>query len=341
MNLATDNGPDQDRIAAEAADWVTRHAGPSRSSASQAEFEQWLDADPRHLQAYERLSQAWADIGDLKHLRPVSEARASRWRLLLRPPALATAMAACAALVALFIAAPNLFPQPAPQYATNVAQIEPIHLQDGSVVTLGAQSSIDADFTDAARRLVTLRSGQAFFEIAHNADRPFFVLAGDVAVRVVGTKFDVRRGPEQTIIAVREGVVQISAEGQQPRTLRAGDQATIEHQTTLFVTRPVATQISSVDPQNVAAWRDGRLSYNDAPLSELIADVNRYYAPGVELASPQAGEVRITTSFRTNEIEGFLDDLSRAFPVEATRRPNGQYRIDVTERTHRRVREDF
>lgn len=328
MSLATNNGPEDERISSEAADWVTRHAAPSRSAADQAEFEQWLEADPRHLQAYERVSQAWSDIGDLTHLRPLQAPR----RGLVRPAIIGGVIAACAALAAIFVIAPNLLPEAAPQYATRVAQIEPIHLEDGSVVTLGAQSSIDADFSDASRRQVTLRSGQAFFEIAHNTERPFFVLAGDVSVRVVGTQFDVRRGPEQTIISVREGIVQVSAEGQTMRTLRAGDQAIIEHSTTLFVTRPVATRVSSVEPQNVAAWRDGRLSYNDAPLSELVADVNRYYSPGVELASPQAGDVRITTSFRTNEIEGFLDDLSRAFPVEATRRPNGHYRIDATER---------
>lgn len=322
------------RIAAEAADWVTRHAEPDRSVQHQEAFETWLAADPRHLEAYERVSRAWTDIGDLGHLRPLAEREPRRARTLLtnllRPPVIAGAVAACAALVIAVIAAPSIMPRPAPQYATLIAQIEPVELEDGSVVTLSAQSAIDADFSDASRRQVTLRSGQAFFEIAHNPARPFFVVAGDVSVRVIGTKFDVRQGPEQTIIAVREGVVQVAAGGDQPRTLRAGDQAIIEHRTTFFVMRPVGTEISAVAPENVAAWRDGRLSYNDAPLSELVADINRYYAPGVDLASSAAGDVRITTSFRANEIEGFLDDLSRAFPVAATRRPDGRYRIEAT-----------
>lgn len=332
MSLAEDS--EARRIAAEAADWVTRHAEPDRPVHQQEAFETWLAADPRHLEAYERISRAWTDIGDLGHLRPMAEREPRTMRAvlahLLRPPVFAGAFAACAAIIIAVLAAPAIMPRPAPQYATEIAQIEPVRLEDGSVVTLGAQSAIDADFSDASRRQVTLRSGQAFFEIAHNTDRPFYVVAGDVSVRVVGTKFDVRQGPEQTIIAVREGVVQVAAGGDSPRALRAGDQAIIEHRTTFFVTRPVATEISAVAPENVAAWRDGRLSYNDAPLSELVADINRYYAPGVDLASPAAGDVRITTSFRANEIEGFLDDLSRAFPVAATRRPDGRYRIDAT-----------
>lgn len=331
MSMAEDR--DAQRIAAEAADWVTRHATPDRAALQQEAFETWLAADPRHQAAYERVSCAWTDIGNLRHLRPDAE-QPSRLRAfangILRPPVLTGAAAACAALVIAVIFAPSLMPRPAPQFATQIAQIEPVHLEDGSIVTLGAQSAIDADFSDASRRQVTLRSGQAFFEIAHNTDRPFYVLAGDVSVRVVGTKFDVRQGPEQTIISVREGVVQVAAGDETPRTLRAGDQAIIQHRTTFFVTHAVSTEVAAVAPQNVAAWRDGRLSYDDTPLSELVADINRYYAPGVDLASADAGDVRITTSFRTDEIEGFLDDLSRAFPVAATRRPDGHYRISAT-----------
>lgn len=335
MSVA-DNG-DARRIAAEAADWVTRHAESNRPAAQQQAFEAWLAADPRHQSAYERVSRAWSDIGDLKHLRPLAERQPSRWRSfaerVLRPPVLAGAATACAALIIAVIAAPSVIPRPAPQYATEIAQIEPVRLEDGSVVTLGAESAIDADFSDASRRQVTLRSGQAFFEIAHDTERPFYVVAGDVSVRVIGTKFDVRQGPEQTIISVREGVVQVATGSGSPQTLRAGDQVIVQHRTTFFVTRPVATQIAAVEPENVAAWRDGRLSYDDTPLSELVADINRYYAPGVDLGSADAGNVRITTSFRTNEIEGFLDDLSRAFPVAATRRPDGHYRINATAET--------
>jgi transmembrane sensor len=242
-------------------------------------------------------------------------------------------MAACAVAIAVIVL-PALKPQPAPQYATRLAQIEPIRLQDGSVVTLGASSSIDANFADASKRQVTLRSGQAFFEVAHNAERPFFVQAGDVSIRVVGTKFDVRRGPEETIVSVREGVVRVSADGGAVQTLHAGDQAIVEHRTLLFLTRSIATQIASVQPENVASWRTGRLAYNDAPLSEVIADINRYYAPGVEVEPPDAAGVRITASFRTNEIDAFLDDLSREFPVSAARGPDGHYRIEATARAH-------
>ena len=333
MSLGDDYDENTDRSAIEAADWVTRHAESTRGPAEQAEFAQWLEKDPGNLEAYERVSQAWVDIGSLKNIRPLAAARtpnrATRWGWV---GVAGLAASACAAAV-LFLAVPLAAPQKPPEFATEIAQISPVNLQDGSVVTLGAHSAIDTNFSDPTRRQVTLRQGQAFFEIAPNPDQPFYVVAGSISIRVVGTQFDVRRGSAETIISIREGVVQLSAGNGPVRTLHAGDQAVVEQETMLLATRPPTTHVTAIDPQNVAAWREGRLSYNNAQLTELVADINRYYSPGVEI-TPRAEGVRITASFRTDEIEGFLDDLSRAFPVEATRRPDGHYRVDATNTSH-------
>lgn len=338
MNISHDlsTSREDERIAREAADWLTRHIGCERAWDADG-FEAWIEADPRHLETYERLARAWDDMGALGHLRPLGEPNRPFPNIvsefagvaagLMRARAFSAAVTALTALglAALFL--PPLTPSAA-RYTTAIAEIEPVLLADGSVVTLGARSGLDVDFS-GRQRAVTLREGQAFFEVARNEAMPFTVHAGKVSVHVLGTRFDVRRGLEETVVSVQEGLVEVRLDGI-VRSLRTGDRLTIAHPAALFGSAQAAPVVE-VQPAHVAAWREGRLSYDDAPLREVAADLNRYYAPGVEIADADAGAMRITASFRADEVEGFLRDLSSAFPVRAVKRPDGRYRLSTTQ----------
>lgn len=319
------------RIAAEASDWLTRQSGSDDAHALE-DFERWIEADPRHLETYERLARTWDDLGALQHLHPLASARtpfASPTRAftnvltaLTRPSVMVGgAVFAAIALLALYLGphAPLL----EPQFETHLAEIAPIELSDGTRVTLGARSGVDVAYTQTDREVV-LRSGQAFFEVAHNTARPFIVYAGDVAVRVVGTKFEVSRSQTQTIISVQEGVVVTALSGRS-QTLRAGDRLVIDHTGQRFLSAPAMLPVASIQPAHVAAWRQGRLAYDDTPLREVVADLNRYYAPGIELADRATGDIRITASFGSDDVDGFLGDLSSAFPVHVSEDARGRY----------------
>lgn len=319
------------RIAAEASDWLTRQSGGDDAHALE-DFERWIEADPRHLETYERLARTWDDLGALQHLHPLASARtpfASPTRAfknavtaLTRPSVMVGgAVFAAIALLALFFAPPA--PILEPQFETALAEIEPIELSDGTRVTLGARSGFDVAFT-AANREVVLRSGQAFFEVAHNANRPFIVHAGDVAVRVVGTKFEVSSSDAQTIVSVQEGIVVTALSGRS-QTLRAGDRLVIDHGGPTLFSSAAMRPVAEIQPTHVAAWRQGRLAYDDTPLREVVDDLNRYYGPGLELADRATGEIRVTASFRTDDVEGFLSDLSVAFPVRVSEDARGHY----------------
>src|SRR5262249_54178038 len=132
-----------------------------------------------------------------------------------------------------------------------------------------------------------------------------------------------------TLVTVREGAVRVRDATGIERLLRAGDQAVIEERPQFILARTTETHLASVAPASVASWTRGRLTYNDVRLSELIADLNRYYPPGIEIASDRARELRVTTSLKTDEIEGFLDELGQVVPVSSTRTPGGRYRIQA------------
>lgn len=323
---------DDTRIIAEASDWLTRHSGSGDAQAPE-QFERWIEADPRHLETYERLARTWDDLGGLRHLRaradpntqfPNTARRIQNGLAALARPPVVMGGAVLAAIMAVLYLGPWA-PAPAPRFETDIAEIEPIELADGSRVTLGASSGLDVAFTPADREIV-LRSGQAFFEVAHNANRPFIVRAGDVAVRVVGTKFEVSRLAARTIVSVQEGVVVITLSGRSD-TLHAGDRLVIDHDGQSFFSRPATVDLAEIQPTHVAPWRQGRLVYDDTPLREVIADLNRYHAPGLELADRATGDIRVTASFRADDVEGFLNDLSSAFPVRVSEDTRGHYLI--------------
>src|SRR3546814_10947178 len=89
------------------------------------------------------------------------------------------------------------------------------------------------------------------------------------------------------------------------------------------------TQSLAVIPIETAApgeWPQGRLEYETSRLADLVADVNRYYAPGVEL-DESARDVRVTASFRAAEIPVFLNTLAAEFPTSAEHAPDARLRI--------------
>jgi transmembrane sensor len=330
--------------------WLVRLSDGAHEADTQDEFEAWLAIDPRHGEAFDALSRTWEDVGSLKHLKPLADPDPVpilplRWLgsfggALTRPHFLSSGIVATAvAVAAAFAYLPALFDRPDAQFGTAIAELREVRLPDGSTVTLGAASEIQYRFTDAERR-VTLTSGEAFFEVAHNPNRPFFVEAGDATVRVVGTKFDVHRAAGHVNVSVLEGLVQVSSAGDPDqrnaaafRVLRAGERVQVEQRPIFFVRAALPSEVQPIRVAPAGAWREGRLSYDDARLGDLVADLNRYYGPGVTL-TPAAQNLRVTTSFRTDEIPAFLDALSTVLPVEVEEHADRSFA--VRERTRAR-----
>ncbi|HVK82075.1 MAG TPA: FecR domain-containing protein [Verrucomicrobiae bacterium] len=315
----------QARIMNEAGEWWLRRS-EARGEMDGA-FEDWLAADPAHVDAYARLAATWEDMGTSPTLGALADAQSSPLRRATSHTLVLGALAMAAGLAAFFMA-PGLLDPPQARYATVVAELERVTLADGSVVTVGAASQIEVRMSAQERR-VHLRGGEAFFEVAHDPARPFFVEAGDTQVRVVGTKFDVRRNSDSVAIAVREGLVRVHRGAQEEiGLLRAGERVDIIRPALL--TAPPPATITPINTAPAGAWVSGRLNYNDTRLADVVADINRYYAPGVRL-NPDARELRVTAGFATSEIGDFMDLISDVVPVDVERRGDGSYQVDVRE----------
>jgi transmembrane sensor len=132
-------------------------------------------------------------------------------------------------------------------------------------------------------------SGEAFFDVSHDPDRPFIVDAGGVKVTVIGTAFDIRLTQEQTTVELARGAVNVSltAGNSETYVLAPGDVADVDRLTGTL-TR------SRMDISEIASWRDGRLFLNDVSISAAVAELQRYHPAWIKIPESALAEQRVT-----------------------------------------------
>lgn len=298
MNAPVD--PDS-AIGAQARAWALAVIGEDFPPARSTQLEAWLKADPRHPLAYEQAERTLLLLDEaLATPLAVRPARSTpRWIW----PGLAIAASLVAAAV---LATPPAAIVSAPGQTREVA------LADGSHVTLGPASSLRPSWR-LARRTYVLETGQAFFAVAHDKAHSFTVAAGETKVRVLGTRFDVHRNQGDRVrVEVEEGLVEVSR-GPSVAKVPAGRGALAD-----------ASGVRSAPLDGVGdagAWRRGRLAYADAPLAEVIADLNRY---GLRArVTPNAADLKVTTGLRPDQAGAFVAGLPRVLPVTVAREADG------------------
>lgn len=324
-----------------AAAWLARRDGGAWSDAEQAALERWLQLDTAHRVAFLRLQAAWSAAGRLRALgagartgppprkpargaerreqmlqalqTPARRARSGRApRRWLQLAAVAT-LAACALFFVRLL--PPQEPIHAVTYASAPGVVRTLTLDDGSHATLSSDSRIEVRFSAHARD-VSLRRGEAIFEVAKNPQRPFRVAAEGYRAIAVGTRYSVRRDGADLRVVVTEGTVRLESPGSARRgrpsvLLPAGSVATVQGNDVLVRSLPLAQVRELLD------WRNGVLAFRDAPLSEVAAEFNRFNTRKLVVADPQAAALRIGGSFRWDNEEGFVRLLEAGFPVRA------------------------
>jgi transmembrane sensor len=208
-------------------------------------------------------------------------------------------------------------------YQTGVGGLKEVHLPDGSSITLGAETRLYVAFS-AQRREVKLSAGQAWFHVAHNREWPFVVIAGRATITDIGTAFCVTRDPDRIVVAVTEGMVEVSGRSAPPTAplvqqrmvatpvlapirVSRGEELTFGENGSPGVVR-------TADIRAATAWMHGRLIFDDQSLRHVIETVNRYSSRHI-VASPSAGNLRFTGIVFDNEIEDWLQSLEGIFPV--------------------------
>jgi transmembrane sensor len=272
----------------DAMSWLLRLEGAEGDAGLRAQHRVWLHSNPDHEIAWQKATKAWSVAGKTatRSEPPTAETDKVLSFAAPRRRAAVWAAVAAAACLAAFVA-PQLWLRTGTDFSTQTAELRTVQLSDGSTVQLDARSSIAVELK-ADRRAVKLLGGRAFFDVAKDASRPFTVTAGDVDITVLGTSFDVRLGEQEVSVAVQRGSVQVRQTASHfEQQLSPGDQVTI-------APRSGATHMAAIQPSEIAAWRDGKLSAVKTPLSEVVAELRRYHKGWIVIADDRLGAEPIT-----------------------------------------------
>ena len=333
LSGASKAGPRVDnsaQIEEQAADWLARRDCGSWSASDELQLAEWLQASTAHKVAFLRLEAAWNQANRLKALgagmRPRGISAPGQWRhphqtplpegvrRYLRPLPLAAGVL----LVMVLGAVGYLWPFGGASFRTAVGAMVAVPMSDGSKVTLNTDSQIRIAVT-ATQRRVNLGRGEAFFEVAQDPSRPFIVVVGDCRIVALGTKFSVWREASEVRVAVTEGRVRVersdgeardepSAEVAAGSVAHAGDAGVLVQQ----------KRLSEVEED--LSWRRGFLFFHDVPLTEAVAEFNRYNREKIVFGSPAVATVRIGGNFRATNVAGFVRLLQDGFSIRAERR---------------------
>lgn len=311
---------EEERELAEAGAWLARLQREDVTEADGLEFEAWLEAAPGNRDAYARALAVWHEF-EAAAPQIHDELAAIQRRDTLRGRGGATrrwwlgagGMAIAATLAVAVL--PGVISQQATAetYATGKGERKRVTLADGSIVDLNAETTLSVTYARAQRK-VELAEGEAIFDVAHDARRPFTVAAATHEVRVLGTQFDVRQRQGDLMVTVARGKVQvrpIAAPG------GAGREFTLTPGHRLEVARSGREDLQVVDPQETFSWRAGRLIYRGAPLADVVADLNRQYVEQIEVSDPELAKMPVTGVIVLDDQPAVVARLGLMLPIRS------------------------
>jgi transmembrane sensor len=278
----------------------------------QRQLDGWLSESSRHVGAFIRAQAIWTDMDrvtamdDTARADPVASAGPSRWRRYAVAASLAVAMLGGAVTYDRLVG----------RVATARAEGDLAHLGDGSRAVLNDGAVVQVRY-DGNNRHIVLRRGEALFDVAHDASRPFVVTADDVTVRAVGTRFAVGMDGEDIEVTVADGTVEVAEAGAPPRLIRANQQ---------FVMAPTGPRRASLDEAEVGrrlAWERGLLVFSGQSLERAAGEVNRYSRVPVVIDDPTLARAEFVGVFRIGDGRAFATAAAQAFNGAVVERNGG------------------
>lgn len=320
-----------------ASEWLAR-LDRGLTPEEQDRYTEWLTEDATHLRAIARYQNDWDDFDRLAGIQLKHHARIDpdlllpenlpmrKGRKLIQNLVWFSAVP-FAALVALafYVAlsepenSSGIKLQPAIEL---LARIEQRTLEDGSVIEINRGAEVEVGYTDSERR-VYLTKGEANFDVAKDPSRPFIVNVAEVDVRAVGTIFSVRLSEDEVDVIVTEGIVNVkpaisTVTLEQPIAdsfLEIGQRAKVNlHGESLVV------EVTSIDATEIVVahrWQPRLLDYDQVLLGEIVEEFNRSNPIQIVLNDPSLERISLSSSFWSDNVEGFVRLMESSFGMEA------------------------
>jgi transmembrane sensor len=307
-------------IAAEAAVWVARLHGPGRSKQMERECLAWQARSAAHREAFERCTETWQDVPRVT-LASAYETASGQASSGARSPWRSGALGWAFAFTVMAVVGVAALQQwrEAGTYGTGVGEQQLVVLEDGSRVSLNTDTRVRVAL-GKERRTVSVLTGEALFEVAKDAKRPFVVRVGGSEVEALGTVFAVRFSADESnddealAVTLIEGSVSVgpastwSAAGPAPgqRILMLPGERLRLAKAAAGTRREASPRLDRPNVQQAVAWKRNEVVFDDVSVEEAIAEMNRYSRTPVVLLDPSGlTDLRVSGLFRTGDNAGF------------------------------------
>jgi transmembrane sensor len=214
-------------------------------------------------------------------------------------------------------------------FYSDIGEVRHVSLTDGSAISLNTNTELQVTFSEQ-ERFVRLVRGEAFFDVAHDAARPFVIDTGEQRIRVLGTQFNVRMREDEAILQIavvqgrvsvqaqREGLLTASVEienedSANENLLNAGDIGAFGSESKI---------VSQNDIHYVSAtqsWRHGVFRFENESLEQVVNELNRYRNRKIHILDAEVNILRISGVFHLKNGENILLALESSLPIRIER----------------------
>lgn len=296
-----------------AIDWLVRLNSGEASTEEEAAFAIWRAQSDAHESAATEAEAIWFGVG-LVEEQEFDRDRANAQKRLTRRAALGAGFLLLAGAFAMqsdWIGQDLLA-----DHVTGIGERRRVQLADGSSVDLNAGTALSVDLGSTERH-VTLLRGQATFEVAQDAGRPFIVTANGGQTRAIGTAFDIDMRRDVVYVTVLEGVIAIAhGVNRAVRSVTASANQMVHYSRTEPPTRP-----KEVDSGALTAWRRGKMIFDRRPLDEVVADIQRQRKGRIIIANDRLAKLVVTGVFDLDDPETVLNTMETGLSVRVARLP--------------------
>jgi transmembrane sensor len=302
----TTNPTDNAEINAAANAWWVRLDSDSVSAGERDEFARWLAADEQHRKAFDAACALWDELDMVKQriITPkiITPKKPFFYKLWATP-----ALVMCCLALWLFSPLPILLRA---DFHTSYGERRDIALSDGSVAHLNSNSAL-AVHIDGKQRQLTLLQGEAWFEVSPDKSRPFQVHAEHGIVTALGTAFNIRLRNSLAEVSVTQHSVAVDVE-QAHAVVKEGQQLVYNQHAGLG-------NIKAIDSQTVTAWQRGKLVFENQPLGEVMAELNRYHRGYLMISDNSIAQRRVNGVFSAVQPLVVLGALESSLQLHSTR----------------------
>lgn len=320
--------------------WVSR-IDRGLNEQEKEQLSKWMATSNAHREVLFELAALWDDMSVLNQLSglfPLDEQQTANEEV--RPKVAKWQIAASVAFVCLTIGG-FFFSQwnstsdttiiAAQRASTSVGEQRSITLSDGSTLHLNTNSTVSIRFTDDERR-ISLLSGEAYFDVAHEKSRPFVVSAGRNTVTAIGTAFNVQLVENSAFeLVVTEGRVLVQDKAEQSSAedakILSGQSPIIDQGLIVFSGEKATVDVSITERHNVSsdlvaddlAWQQGMLVFKGEALDTVLKEIARYTPMRFQISDEAIKKKRVAGYFKVGDIDGLLNALENSFAIKNER----------------------